>query len=145
VVPCSWQNQLRSGPFYLAGDKISPTSRTKIVRAVREIESQVRPRHRIRVLAELGALRPEEATPLLQRMAHDRTMPPAARLSAATELADLRQDHYEIAATVARELMHDDRVPWHIRRIAACHLAGWSALCRQEARDMIRHIDAQHW
>ena len=39
---------------------------------------------------------------------------------------------------VARELMHDDTVPCHIRSRAARDLAQWSELCRQEARDTLK-------
>jgi hypothetical protein len=77
-------------------------------------------------------------------MAEDRALCPVAQLRAAEELADLRLDQYEPAALVARELMYNQRVPWHVRRHAACNLAMWSQLCRQDARDMIQHIDTAH-
>ena len=77
-------------------------------------------------------------------MANDRRLSPVVRLRAAEELADLRQDQCEAAALVARELMRDRNVAWHVRQHAACHLARWSLVCRQEARDMIIHIDSTH-
>lgn len=100
--------------------------------------------HQVRVLARLGGLSPEEATPRLRAMAEDRALSPVVRVRAAEELADLRLDQCEPAAFVARELMRDGWVPWHVRRHAARDLAQWSLLCREEARDMIRHIDAMY-
>jgi hypothetical protein len=123
---------------------ICPARRPQVIRVLREIQDTTNPLHRIRVLAELGALSPEEATPLLRTMAEDRALRPVARLRAAEKLANLRLDQCEPAALVARELMRDERVPWHVRRHAACDLARWSLVCREEARDMIRHIDATY-
>jgi HEAT repeat protein len=124
--------------------KICPARRSEVITALHEIRTVINPLHQIGVLAALGALNPEEATPLLQAMANDQKLNPVARLRAAEELADRRQDQCEVAALVARELMRDGNVPRHVRRHAACNLARWSLVCRQEARDMIIYTDSAH-
>ncbi|MGH8602960.1 MAG: hypothetical protein ACREXR_09370 [Gammaproteobacteria bacterium] len=52
----------------------------------------------------------------------------------------MRRDQRETASVVARELMHDETIPRHIRSHAARDLARWSELCREEARDLLRAL-----
>lgn len=58
-------------------------------------------------------------------------------MRAARAMAELRADHREQAAVVARKVMHDAAVPWHIRVKAARALARWSELCRDEALEAL--------
>jgi cellulose synthase operon protein C len=109
-----------------------------MVRVLRELHQVANPLHRVQVLRILGTMSPEEATYELTTMTEDIALGPVARLRSAEALADLRRDHHETAAVTARQLMTDDKVPWHIRRQAARDLARWSTLCRQEARNFLR-------
>lgn len=115
-----------------------PPHRGDMVRILRELQHVANPHHRIQVLRILGTMSPEEATYELAAMTEDAALGPVARLRSAEALAGLRRDHYETAAVTARQLMNDNKVPWHIRRHAARDLARWSTLCRQEARNFLR-------
>jgi hypothetical protein len=60
------------------------------------------------------------------------------RWRAAEAMAILRRDLREEASIVAREVARDATAPWHVRQHAAAELAKWSALCREEAREILR-------
>jgi hypothetical protein len=109
---------------------------------LRDLCATGNPLHRRQVLLAMGALDTTGAVPPLCAMAHDRTLSPVARLRCAQALAQLRRDQRETASVVARELMRDDGVPRHVRARAACDLARWSALCREEARELLRTLGA---
>jgi cellulose synthase operon protein C len=63
------------------------------------------------------------------------------RWRAAEAMAKLRRDLREEASIVAREVANDETAPWHVRRRAAAGLAKWSAICREEARRILRELD----
>ncbi len=124
-----------------AARRLAGTSPKRIPEAVailRALAETPNPLHRHAVLLALGSLDPANALPQLRTIAHDQTQPPVARLRCATAIASLRRDERDTAAAVARELLHNDRVPHHVRRHAALSLARWSLLCRQEARTFLR-------
>jgi cellulose synthase operon protein C len=116
----------------------SPSRIPEAVATLRGLAETANPLHRCAVLLALGPLDPATALPRLRAMAQDHTLPPVARLRCATALASLRRDERDTAAAVARDLLHDGRVPHHVRRHAARSLARWSPLCRQEARNVLR-------
>jgi len=125
----------------LAARTLADTSPGRIPEAVatlRGLAETANPLHRHAVLLALGPLDPAAALPQLRAMAKDQTLPPVARLRCATALATLRRDERDTAATVARDLLHDNRVRPHVRQHAARSLARWSTLCRQEARTFLR-------
>ncbi|HEU5471303.1 MAG TPA: NACHT domain-containing protein [Actinophytocola sp.] len=121
--------------------EICPARRPEVIDVLHEIGSMAEPLQRVAALSAIGRLNPEEATPLLGAMADDRSVGAVVRLRAAEGLAKLRSDQREPASVVARELMGDEGVAWHVRRRAACDLARWSLVCREEARDMIIKLD----
>jgi cellulose synthase operon protein C len=111
----------------------------EVIGVLRELATDDLLRRR-QILVALGTIVPAEATPPLRRMAMDTSLHPVVRLRCAESLADPRIDQRDTASLVARELMHDQRLPWHTRRRAARDLARWSEPCRQEAREMIHRI-----
>jgi len=124
--------------------KTSPDCRHDALDILHTLTSSANPLHRVQIYLAMGTLDTTDATPALRTMADDRTLGPVARLRSAEALAQLRRDHREAASIVVRELMHDPTIPRHIRTIAACHLACWSALCRQEARDLLHTLNTDH-
>lgn len=122
--------------------EIRPSSRAEALTVLQGLAGTDNPLHRRQVLLAMGSLDTTEAVPPLRAMLHDRTLGPVVRLRCAEALAQLRRDQRETASVVARELMRDEAVPRHVRVRAARHLARWSELCRDEARDLLREVDA---
>ncbi|MFD0204846.1 MULTISPECIES: NACHT domain-containing protein [Saccharothrix] len=114
-----------------------PDLRTQVVPLLRRLRSADNPLVRIQVFEAIGLFDSVEGAVALRDVARDRTLRPGARLRAAAAAAQLRRDHREAAAIVAREIAHDPAVPHHIRVKAARALARWSELCRPEARALL--------
>ncbi|KOX16645.1 hypothetical protein ADK67_40065 [Saccharothrix sp. NRRL B-16348] len=114
-----------------------PDLRTRVMAVLRQLRSAENPLVRIQVFDAIGLFDSTEGAIALRDMARDRTLRPGARLRAAAAAADLRRDHREAAAIVAREVAHDPAVPRHVRVKAARALAKWSELCRPEARALL--------
>jgi cellulose synthase operon protein C len=120
---------------------LCPHRRGEFVHVLYQLQAAAAGLVRIEALAALGKFDPAQATWLLRALLEDRTLTPIVRLRVANSLATLRRDQREYAALVAREVMNNTAAPRHVRRRAACYLARWSLLCRQEARSMIAHLD----
>lgn len=119
---------------------IRPSSLSETLTVLHRLAGTDNPLHRRQVLLAMGSLDTTEAVPPLRAMMHDRTLGPVVRLRCAEALAKLRRDQRETASVVARELMHDQAVPCHVRSRAARDLAQWSELCRGEARDLLQAL-----
>ncbi|MEV1119535.1 NACHT domain-containing protein [Actinosynnema sp. NPDC049800] len=117
--------------------KARPDLRAQVVPLLRQLRSAENPLVRIQVFEAIGVFDPAEGAIALRDMARDRALRPGARLRAAAASAELRRDHRESAAVVAREIAHDPAVPRHLRVKAARALARWSELCRPEARALL--------
>lgn len=122
--------------------ELRPSARREALTILRGLTGTANPLHRVQVHRAIGALDTAEPLTALRAMAQDHTLSPVVRLRSAQALARLRTDHREAASLVARELMNDHTVAHHIRAHAAGHLARWSALCRQEARETLRALRA---
>ncbi|PSL57189.1 NACHT domain-containing protein [Saccharothrix carnea] len=114
-----------------------PDLRTEVMSLLRRLRSADNLLVRVRVLDAIGRFDSAEGAIALRDTARDRTLRPGARLRAAAAAAELRRDHREAAAIVAREIAHNPAVPRHIRVKAARALARWSELCRSEARALL--------
>ncbi|WP_103354310.1 NACHT domain-containing protein [Amycolatopsis sp. CA-128772] len=121
---------------------IRPDVRGEVLALLRRLQATAGPAVRFQVLDVIGRYEPEEAALALRAMAEDPALEPLVRLYCADRLVDLQRDHREPAALVCRELAHDETVPRHIRADAARGLAILSALCRQEARELLTEIQA---
>ncbi|MEV4053104.1 NACHT domain-containing protein [Amycolatopsis sp. NPDC049688] len=132
---------VRTDSARVLGD-IRPDLRGDVLALLRRLQATAGPAVRFQVLEAIGRHEPEEAALALRAMAEDPALEPLVRLYSADRLATLHRDHREAAALVCRELAHDDSVPCHIRADAARGLAFLSALCRQEARDLLNEINA---
>ncbi|KAA9155393.1 hypothetical protein FPZ12_029840 [Amycolatopsis acidicola] len=120
--------------------EMAPASRAQARKVFRGLVSASEPVPRCEVLRLFGAIDPAEADDLLLEMAHQKGLPPLARLRCAETLAQLRRDRRELAAMIAREVAHDTTVARHIRRRAATVLALLSDLCREEARALLADL-----
>jgi cellulose synthase operon protein C len=120
--------------------EIRPSSLGEALTILQGLTGTDNPLHRRQVLLAMGSLDTTEAVPPLRAMLHDRTLSSVVRLRCAEALAQLRRDQRETASVVARELMHDEAVPRHVRSRAARNLTQWSELCRTEARDLLRAL-----
>ncbi len=122
--------------------QLQPTRHDAARHQLRNLATVEDPLRRVRVLLALGSLDTIEAVPRLRRMADNHALGPVVRLRCAEALVELRRDQRETAAALVRELAHDACVPWHVRTRAAQDLARWSALCREEARDLLYRLHA---
>jgi len=122
--------------------ELRPKARHEALTILRNIAGTADPLHRVQVHRAIGALDTTDPLTPLRAMAQDHSHGPVVRLRSAQALAQLRADQRETASLVARELMNDHTVAHHIRVSAAGHLARWSALCRQEARETLHALRA---
>ncbi|ALG11593.1 hypothetical protein AOZ06_36195 [Kibdelosporangium phytohabitans] len=120
--------------------KARPDLRLQLLRQLRRLRTAENPLVRIQVLKTIGGVDTSEAARSLAAMTKERNLRQGVRLRAATTMAELRRDYREKAAIVAREVAHDESVPWHVRVKAARSLARWSELCRGEAREVLRAL-----
>ncbi|MFC0433868.1 NACHT domain-containing protein [Kutzneria buriramensis] len=123
---------------------VSPNTRREVLAVLRSLLSTDKPLLRLRVLLSLGDIRPQEAALELMVMAKDGRHGPVVRVRCADAAVRLRPESTDGAAAVVRTVANDDGVPWHVRRKAACYLARWSEVCREEARQLIRRLDDRH-
>ena len=100
-----------------------------------------KPLQRRVVLLRIGQVRPMEAALELLAMTNERSHGAVARTWCAEAAVSLWWECRDRAAVVVREIANDVTAPPHFRRQAACHLARWSAVCREEARVLIRELD----
>jgi hypothetical protein len=103
--------------------------------------SSVRVAHRVRALVRLGSVSREhcdEAVAALREIAASDDV--TVRCRAVGAMVGLRRDLREEAALVVRSVARDVDVAWHIRVRAARFLARWSALCRDEAYEVLRSL-----
>lgn len=120
---------------------ISPNLRAETVRMLRSMLDAEKPLQRRAVLLRIGQVRPQEAALELLAMANEERHGAVARTWCAEGAVALWWECRDRAAVVAREVANDESVAWHVRRQAACYLARWSAVCREEARALIRELD----
>ena len=130
---------MRANSAQVLGD-IRPDCRNEVLTFLRRLETDGMAA--IQVLKAIGKHEPEEAAFDLRVMAEDPARTPVVRLRCAKAMSALHRDFREAAALVCRELAHDETVPCHLRAGAAQVLARLSALCRQEARDLLTEIHA---
>jgi cellulose synthase operon protein C len=120
--------------------EMRPNSVQEALTALRELARVDKSLHRLEALAARVSLQDVDAIPELRDMACNRALGPVVRLRSAESLADLRRDYRGTCAVVARDLLHDQTVPLHIRQRAARQLARWSEVNRGEARAALRSL-----
>ncbi|MFI9383321.1 NACHT domain-containing protein [Kutzneria sp. NPDC052558] len=121
--------------------EISPNRRGEVLELLNTMLDTEKPLLRRKVLLEIGECRQEEAALELLAMADEERHGAVVRMRCAEGAVALWRDCRDRAAVVVRAVANDDAVRWHVRRRAACHLARWSAVCREEARALIRELD----
>ncbi|MFD4248201.1 NACHT domain-containing protein [Amycolatopsis thermoflava] len=122
----------------LAGHR--PDLRGEMLGFLQRLRHTGKPLARVQVCEAIGHFDSLDGALGLRALAADRSLGPRVRLRAATAMANLRADHREQAALVAREVAHDEAAPRHVRVKAARLLARLSRLCRGEARDLLRRL-----
>ena len=120
---------------------IAPNTRGEVLGMLRALLSTDKPLLRRKVLLAIGEVRPEEAALELLAMARDTGHSAVTRVWCAEGAVGLWRDCREAAALVVRAVASDVSVARHVRRRAACFLARWSEVCREEARALVREFD----
>lgn len=120
---------------------IAPSTRGEVLEMLRALLGTDKPLLRRKVLLAIGETRPEEAALELLTMARDTRHSAVTRVWCAEGAVRLRRECREGAASVVRAVASDPGTAWHVRRRAACFLARWSEVCREEARELIRELD----
>jgi hypothetical protein len=120
---------------------IAPNTRGEVLGMLRALLSTDKPLLRRKVLLAIGEVRPEEAALELLAMARDTGHSAVTRVWCAEGAVGLWRDCREGAALVVRAVAADASVARYVRRRAACFLARWSEVCREEARALIREFD----
>lgn len=111
-----------------------PDLRAEVLQSLRNLCNVAKkPLALLQIFELIGLYDAAEGAQQLHDMAQNRTLPSGVRLRAAAAMVELRSDYRERAAIVAREVMHDATVAWHIKLKAAKALARWSEMCRDEA------------
>lgn len=121
--------------------KVSPNTRGEVLGMLREMLEGAKPLQRRKVWLLIGKVRPEEAALELMGIAKDERHTAVERMRCAQGAVSLWRDCRDRASVVVRKVAKDKEVPWHMRRQAACYLARWSEVCREEARELIREVD----
>ncbi|MGM1058311.1 NACHT domain-containing protein [Saccharothrix sp. Mg75] len=121
--------------------EVSPNTGGEVSGLLRDLLVTDEPLLRRLVLLAIGETRPDEAALELLVMARDERHGPVARVWCAQGAVRLWRACRDGASVVVREVASDVGVPRHVRRRAACFLARWSEVCREEARAVIRSID----
>ncbi|WP_017982714.1 hypothetical protein [Amycolatopsis methanolica] len=122
----------------LAGHR--PDLRAEMLGFLQRLRHTGKPLARVQVCEAIGHFDSLDGARGLRTLAADRSLGPRVRLRGAAAMANLRADHREQAALVAREVAHDEAAPRHVRVKAARLLARVSRLCRAEARDLLRRL-----
>ncbi|WP_157767534.1 NACHT domain-containing protein [Actinosynnema pretiosum] len=120
--------------------KDAPASRAPALKTLRNLLPTTTPLQRRRVWLAIGVVEPAEAALGLLEMARNPDHTPVARVRCAEAATTLRRAWKDKAAVTVREIAFDTTVPWHVRRTAARHLARWSEVCREEARELLRSL-----
>ncbi|GAA2674761.1 MULTISPECIES: NACHT domain-containing protein [Actinosynnema] len=118
----------------------APASRSRALKTLRSLLPTTTPFQRRGVWLAIGVAEPTEAALGLLEMARNPAHTPVTRVRCAEAITILRRDWKDKAALTARQIAFDVRVPWHVRRTAARHLARWSEVCREEARELLRAL-----
>ncbi|MEU5692369.1 NACHT domain-containing protein [Actinosynnema sp. NPDC020468] len=121
-------------------NRVFPGRRRQVLDRLRAFLVGAEPTHRRLVFLAIGEARADEGAEGLREMAFDPALSPWERLSCAVGMVDLRRDQKEFGAVVAREIAFDDAVPRHIRDDAACHLAWWSPVMKEDARALLKTL-----
>jgi hypothetical protein len=120
---------------------VAPNTRSEVLAMLRAMLSTDKPLLRRMVLLAIGEMRPEEAALDLLAMARDERLSAVPRVWCAEGAVSLWRPGRDAAAVVVRAIASDVEVAPHVRRQAACFLARWSEVCREEARQLIRELD----
>lgn len=121
----------------------APASRSRALKVLRSLLPTTTPLQRRGVWLAIGVVEPTEAAVGLLEMARNPDHTPVARVRCAEAITTLRRDWKDKAALTARQIAFDTTVPWHVGRTAARHLARWSEVCREEARELLRSLPHQ--
>ncbi|WP_433261750.1 NACHT domain-containing protein [Actinosynnema sp. CS-041913] len=122
---------------------IAPACRREVMAVLRGLVTTPDQLHSRYVWRAIGVVEPTEAALELLAMACDGRLSAVQRVRCAEAAVELRSDFRERAAMAVRVVARDEAVARHVRRRAACGLARWSALGREEARDLIRALAAR--
>jgi len=120
----------------MTDDRLPPSARIEGARALAEAH----PRHlhtaadTLRAIAYAPRTNPAGRRHALTALGSLATV----RWRAAYAMVQLRRDTATETGHAVRQIIRDTNTPWHIRCRAACALARWSPLCREEARQVLQ-------